>query len=226
MEIKIRNLRADEIECRVDTIPEKGARILLHKNARVDQTILDEVFGIMGWQRHHCEIKGEIYCTVSIWDEEKSVWVQKQDVGTGSVYQKVKGEASDSFKRAGVNVGIGRELYTAPFIFIPSAQILHIDKKDGKWSIRDTYSVSHIYTTEDKVIKELEIVNQVGQPVFTYGRPHLGMKEKEMLALELARTGVSEEELLKRYSLRSIEDMNRETYLRAVTALRKTKPAA
>ncbi len=225
MERKIRSLKADEIECRVGTISEKGATLLLYKNARVDQTVMDEVFGIMGWQRHHCEIKGEIYCTVSIWDTEKSVWVQKQDVGRESDYEKAKGAASDSFKRACFNIGIGRELYTAPFIFIPADQI-HVENKNGKRTVRDKFFVNRIYVTEDKVITELEIVNQKGQTVFSYGKPHLGKTERDMLARELARTGVSEEELLKRYSLRSIEDMDRETYLRAVTALRKTKPAA
>lgn len=225
MRIKIRNLKADEIECRVGAVSEKGATLLLYKNARVDQAVLDEVFGITGWQREHCQIGGETYCTVCIWDTEKSIWVRKQDVGTESDYEKVKGAASDSFKRACFNIGIGRELYTAPFIFIPADQI-HIENKNGKRMVRDKFSVSRIYVTEDKVITELEIINQKGQTVFAYGKPHLGKTEKDMLALELARTGVSEEELLKRYSLRSIEDMDRETFLRAVTALRKTKPAA
>ena len=82
MEIQIRNLKADEIECRVGMLSEKGISLLLYKNARVDQAILDETFGITGWQRSHCRIGEDIYCTVDIWDESKAAWVHKQDVGT------------------------------------------------------------------------------------------------------------------------------------------------
>ena len=87
---------------------------MLYKNARVDQAILDETFGIFGWQRHHTVIGGSLYCSVSVWDEEHQDWIMKQDVGSESDYEKEKGAASDSFKRACVNLGIGRELYTAP----------------------------------------------------------------------------------------------------------------
>lgn len=49
----IRLLKADEIECRIATINEKGLSLLLYKDARVDQRILDETFGIFGWKRSH-----------------------------------------------------------------------------------------------------------------------------------------------------------------------------
>ena len=114
----IRLLKASEIECRVATISAKGLSLLLYKDARVDQRILDEAFGPMNWQREHTIIGDRLYCTVSIWDEAKEQWIKKQDVGTESYTEKEKGQASDSFKRACFNVGIGRELYTAPKIFI------------------------------------------------------------------------------------------------------------
>ena len=94
-EKKIRNLNPEEIECRVGTVMEQGITLLLYKNARVDQTILDEVFGIFGWQRRHNMIGSELYCILSIWDDEKQQWVQKEDVGTESDYEKAKGAASD-----------------------------------------------------------------------------------------------------------------------------------
>ena len=95
-EKRIRNLNPEEIECRVGAIMEQGITLLLYKNARVDQTILDEVFGICGWQRRHNMIGNELYCILSIWDDEKKQWVQKEDVGTESEYEKAKGAASDS----------------------------------------------------------------------------------------------------------------------------------
>ena len=110
----IRLLRADEIECRIGMINEKGLSLLLYKDARVDMKILDEVYGQFNWQRKHEVIGGNLYCTVSIWDDEKQQWISKMDVGTKSNTEQEKGEASDSFKRACFSHGIGRELYTAP----------------------------------------------------------------------------------------------------------------
>ena len=102
----IRLLRAEEIECRVSTVNEKGVTLLLYKEARVDQKILDEAFGPFGWQRSHQNIDGNLYCTVSVYDKETTTWISKQDVGSTNFAEKEKSQASDSFKRACVNWGI------------------------------------------------------------------------------------------------------------------------
>ena len=118
--MKFRRLKADEVEARVATVKEEkgGLSLLLYKDARVDQNILDETVGAENWERKHEIIGGNLYCTVSIWCADKNAWVSKQDVGTESKTEAEKGQASDSFKRACFNWGIGRELYTAPFIWI------------------------------------------------------------------------------------------------------------
>ena len=116
----IRLLRADEIECRASMASEKGVSLLLYKDARVDQRILDETFGLFGWKRSHQCIDGNLYCTVEVYNKEIGEWISKQDVGTNGYTEKEKSQASDSFKRACFNWGIGRELYTAPFIWIPA----------------------------------------------------------------------------------------------------------
>ena len=113
-----RPLRADEIECRIGSVGAKGFTMLLYKDARCDMNILDETFTPFGWQREHKEIKGTVYCGVAIYNADADRWVWKWDAGSESYTEKEKGEASDSFKRACVNWGIGRELYTAPLIFI------------------------------------------------------------------------------------------------------------
>lgn len=124
---QIRKLHADEIDARISQIIETsswaGVTLLLYKDARVDQRILDETFGSLNWQRSHQEIDGNLYCTVSVWDDAKKEWVSKQDVGTESYTEAEKGQASDSFKRACFNWGIGRELYTAPDILIDKQKI-------------------------------------------------------------------------------------------------------
>lgn len=111
-------LSAEDIECRISQIATttKGtyASLLLYKNARVDMRILDEVCGPMNWQREHEYVAGNLFCTIFLWDCDKCTWIKKQDVGVESNVEKEKGQASDAFKRAATNVGIGRELYTAP----------------------------------------------------------------------------------------------------------------
>lgn len=129
--INIRLLRADEIECRIGTISEKGLSLLLYKDARADMKILDEIFSCFGWKRTHQSIDGNLYCTVELWDSDKKEWISQQDVGTVSYTEKEKGQASGSFKRACVSVGIGRELYSAPFIWI-SAQKCNIQRRNVK----------------------------------------------------------------------------------------------
>lgn len=113
-------LTSNDVELRVAQIQQTNygvyAYLLLYKNARVDMRILDEVFGPLNWKRSHTEIGGKLFCTVSIWDEGKQMWVEKQDVGVPSNTEAAKGEASDSFKRACFNLGIGRELYSVPEI--------------------------------------------------------------------------------------------------------------
>ena len=161
----IRLLKADEIECRVSVIKEKGLSLLLYKDARVDQKILDETFGIFGWKRSHQSIEGNLYCTVEIIDKETGEWIAKQDVGTTGYAEKEKSQASDSFKRACFNWGIGRELYTAPFIWIPKGKAL-IQCKDDRFYCNDHFSVSSIGYNEDREINALVIVNEEGKPVY------------------------------------------------------------
>lgn len=152
-------LTATDIECRIQQITNKGAVLLLYKTARVDMRILDEVYGSMNWQRHHEVINNNLFCTISVWDSEKSQWVSKQDVGTESNAEAEKGQASDAFKRAGFAWGIGRELYDAPFIFIQAP----IDKYDR-------FTVKEIkYDKEKREFTSLVIVDKKGKERYRLG---------------------------------------------------------
>lgn len=152
----MRNLKEDEIECKIATIKKnKGLTLLLYKTARTDTLILDETFGQMNWQCDYKEIKGNMYCGISVYDKEKCQWVSKWDCGVESAFgDKQKGEASDAFKRAGFKWGIGIELYTAPFIWIPN-KLCNITS-DGK--CYDEFDVEKI-VIENKVITGLAIRN-------------------------------------------------------------------
>jgi hypothetical protein len=166
MELMFDLLTAGEIECRVGTVkqpdPKKhtegGISLLLYKDARCDMIRLDKAVGAMGWQRAHSRENAN--CTVSIWDDEKKVWVSKEDTGVASRTEAEKGLASDSFKRACVNWGIGRELYTAPFIWISG------DPDKLKW---ERFKVKDISYDANRNINALVIVDKFGKEVFHKG---------------------------------------------------------
>lgn len=160
--MEFRLLKAEEIEVRVATANEKGVSLLLYKDARVDQNILDETVGSMNWQRHHS--RDNANCTVSIWDKEKSQWIEKEDTGKESNTEAEKGLASDSFKRACFNWGIGRELYTAPFIWVSKdkCEIKAAGKdRNGKerYTCYDKFKVEKILYDESKNILAISIIN-------------------------------------------------------------------
>ena len=152
-------LTKDDVECRVATVNKNktGASLLLYKNARVDMRILDEVFGAMNWRRSHEVINNNLFCNIDIWDSDKKEWVRKQDVGVESYTEKEKGEASDSFKRAGFNWGIGRELYTAPFIWVT---LTAADIRNDKVAVR--FKVQEIGYNDQREINKLTIADDKG----------------------------------------------------------------
>ena len=234
MEMKqIRLLKANEIECRVSTVSEKGLSLLLYKDARVDQKILDETFTPFGWKRTHQSIDGNLYCTVEIYDSEKGEWVAKQDVGVTSYSEKEKGQASDSFKRACFNWGIGRELYTAPFIWIPVSKA-NIQKKGEKYVAYDKFQVQQISYGEQREIVSLIIVNGERRVVYEM-QVNVTVKQSEtvqnvlselqrkQLEEEMKRTGVEVEAVLKRYQIAELSMMTPDIYKKAMNSLKRTK---
>lgn len=162
---KFRLLSADEIECRVKKITEKGAVILLYKTARTDMDILDESVGPENWVNDYREIKGNLYAGIGIRQEDGSfVWkwdcgIESREDGEGN---EKKGEASDAFKRAGFRWGIGRELYTSPFIFFP-ADGMNIKRSEfgGKavYKTFDTFFVEKILFDEKRRVSALSVKN-------------------------------------------------------------------
>lgn len=240
----IRTLRADEIECRIGTINEKGLSLLLYKDARADMKILDEVFGPLNWKRKHEVIGGNLYCTVSIYDSKKKEWIDKMDVGTESNTEKEKGQASDSFKRACVSVGIGRELYTAPFIWIGAGKVKiekKADNRGDRWITYDKFKVQSIEYNENREIVGLVILNQNGKVIYALseGNPAAPAQDtaaqnttapakaedEKVVAInkELERTGIALDAVLQRYGVTSIQEMNESVYNNAINSLKKTK---
>ena len=175
-EFTIPLLTKQDIDCRVQSVSKSkngrvGAVLLLYKDARVDMRILDQVFGPGNWQRTHEVINGNLFCNIDIWDDEKKTWVRKQDVGTESNTEKEKGQASDSFKRAGFNVGIGRELYTGPFIYVELANNEYLSERQGQKEVFKCYAstkfkVTNIAYNDRREISDLVIIDRNGNVRF------------------------------------------------------------
>lgn len=168
--MEFRTLHADEIELRVGMANGKGFSLLLYKDSRCDMQLLDETVGSMNWKREHS--RDNANCIVSIWDAEKKEWVGKEDTGTESQTEREKGLASDSFKRACVNWGIGRELYTAPFIWVkghvePDQRARSGYKADQKYV--GGLKVSAIEYADNRRITKLLIEDEDGSIAYSYG---------------------------------------------------------
>ena len=161
----MRKLKADEIECRVSQVSAKGCSLLLYKTARVDRAILDEEFGTMSWQNDFKLIDGKMYGGIGVYSNDLSEWIWKWDCGIESREDEEgnekKGEASDSFKRAGFRWSIGRALYTSPFIWIGADKANIKPGKNGKPTCYDKFIVEKIAYSEDgRRIVGVSIINE------------------------------------------------------------------
>lgn len=149
--MKFRDLRADEIEVRVSRVVNAGVELLLYKDSRCDMRILDETVGNENWECEFYECKGTLFCKVGIRCKDvdggeefvKMVW--KSNAGAPSNMEAQKGEASDALKRAAFTWGIGRELYTAPRIFVYSDKLNKLQQgKNGKMQCYDQFHVEKV----------------------------------------------------------------------------------
>lgn len=215
MEIKFRPLKANEIDIRVGNVDKnkKWITLLLYKNARVDMDLLDETVGPENWKRSHT--RDNANCIVSIYDDKKKEWVSKEDCGTESNNDAQKGLASDSFKRACVNWGIGRELYTSPRIF------LFGDSEKLKY---DIYSVKEINYSEDKEISKLVVIDKSNKVVFEYPKKEIKPVQitKEQVTKIHTLLGKNEalkEAIYKQFKVKSSKELTEEQAKKMIKTL-------
>lgn len=186
MEKKFRLLRAEEIEVKIKQATEKGAVALVYKTSRVDMDILDETVGAENWADDYKEIHGNLYCGIGIRSSANAPFVWKWDCGIESredAGNEKKGEASDAFKRAGVKWGIGRELYTAPFIFLD----VPTQKEGNKYRLSEPfvkYDVAEVEYDKSRRITALLIVDGKGKTVFSYPRNFSGKRQRKKRTYE------------------------------------------
>lgn len=248
--LEFRALRADEIDVRIGQISKsgKGLSLLLYKDARCDMNVLDETVGAYNWQRLHS--RDNANCSVSIWDDEKSQWISKEDTGTESKTEPEKGLASDSFKRACTNWGIGRELYTSPFIWLKNGIVDIYTDGRGKYACDDKFICTAL-DVKDKVIVGLAIdvrkakTYEVIKNAYTYGTcsapapkipqqkpapkqtdtpappPVSAEDELKALTFLIDQTGQDIVKMLEYYNAASLNEMGAEQRKHALSTLQK-----
>jgi len=165
-------LTAQDVELRVSQLQQTNygvyATLLVYKDARTDFAMLNKVFGPLGWQRKHCVIEGNLYCTVSVWDEEHQRWIERMDVGVPSNTESEKGAASDSFKRACFNYSLGTELYDAPIIRFKLADNEVSMGSNGKPKTYAKFQVgTMIYDRDKRCFTEFTVLDQEGNVRFS-----------------------------------------------------------
>ena len=169
-EIKFRDLRPEEIEVRVGSMikdyatkEDKGFQLLLYKTARVDANILDDTVGVYNWQKRFYQVKNTMVCSIGLYNEERKEWIWKDDGGDDDfTTEQVKAELSDSFKRAGFAIGIGRKLYTASKIYM----VVDITKTNTP---KSHYQVKEIEYDDTSITKLVVINKKTREVVISYG---------------------------------------------------------
>ena len=225
--MEFRLLRPDEIDCRISQCNQYGVGLLLYKDARCDQNILDETVGAMNWMRHHS--RDNANCIVSIWDEGKKQWIEKEDTGTESFTEAEKGLASDSFKRACFNWGIGRELYTAPNMFVFKKDLKTLEESEWqgkkKYTCKDSFVVKDVQYIDKKIVY-VKILNVKTNGEIEFGTPADAMAaqnqienqkitEVKVKALQARceEEGVEVSTILKLYKVNTLADLTEKKYL-------------
>ena len=194
---KIRELRADEIEVRVGIVKKNGISLLLYKDARCDMNILDETFGITGWQRKHELINGALFCTVSI-KGENGEWISKQDVGVESYTEAVKGAASDSFN------------------------VSYISYDENGKVIKSL----EIRNQKNEIVCQFNMGNKVSkQASQTANKNQISDYRMGKLYDEMKRTGVTEQQIVERFHV-FLANLTERDYKRIMSALKNTDTRA
>lgn len=167
--INFRDLRPEEIEVRVgNSIKGKDGNpaafnLLLYKTARVDANILDDTVGVYNWQKRFYQVKNTMVCSIGLYNEERHEWIWKDDGGDDDfTTEQVKAELSDSFKRAGFAIGIGRKLYTASKIYM----VVAITKDN---TMKSYYAVKEIEYDDTSITKLVIINKKTKEVVIDYG---------------------------------------------------------
>lgn len=145
------------------------ATCVAYIDARDVMDRLDEVC-FYGWHRNHEELKGRIYAGIGIMlPSGKIMW--RWDCGTESNTEAEKGESSDSFKRACVNVGVGRFLYDLKIQRVPA----------NKKKIQGEYP----YVVDNNGKQVWDLTKHIGNGSKTFTKPKEEEKKGKDMTIEV-----------------------------------------
>lgn len=153
----LRFLTASEVEVRLQSDkPDKDGnkKYLLYMDARAARRLLNERFGIYGWQLLYEHVNGQLFAKLGIKDPESGQWVWKMETGNESTIEGEKGQVSDALKRAVVTLGWD-ELYSSP------------DIRFNGYSTGNRVQTIEYDTTNRRIIR-LVIVDRYGKVVYNW----------------------------------------------------------
>lgn len=179
-ELKFKPITADQIEVKpTDTKSKNSCVLLLYIDSRSAADILNTTVGVYNWEIKYKDVAGQIYGALSIYDEERNIWVTKEDTGEESNISEKKGQASDILKRCIARWGCDW-LYHTPRIRINTPADYYYNDR-----LTMTFSVKEIsFNEETKECTSLVVVDRNGKVVFDMNAgstPKESMDNKKVL---------------------------------------------
>lgn len=169
--LNFKALRPEQIEVRpTDTATRGKATLLLYIDSRSAVDILNDSFGAYDWQMEYKAVGDQIYGRLSIWDEDKKMWIAKEDTGSESNIEGGKGQSSDILKRCLARLGCDY-LYHTPKVKIDCPDNYYFKfYKDGREveKMNMSFQVKEIEWDENKNCKKLIIADKWGKVVYEY----------------------------------------------------------
>lgn len=161
-ELNFEPLKANQIEVRpTDTKYRGKCTLLLYIDSRCAADIMNETVGPMNWQIEYKDVAGLVYGRLSIWDEERNMWVYKEDTGSESNIEAQKGQSSDILKRCIARWGCDY-LYHTPKIKIACPDNYYYNDK-----MNMTFNVREIMFVGKECVK-LVITDMFGNVAFDW----------------------------------------------------------
>lgn len=161
-ELNFKPLTAEQIEVRpTDTKTQGKCTLLLYIDSRMAARILNETVGVMNWQIEYKDVAGQIYGRLSIWDDERQMWVYREDTGSEGNIEAEKSLSSDILKRNLARWGCDY-LYYTPKIKIDCPPSFYFNNK-----MCMTFQVKEIEFNGKDCVK-LVIVDRFGNVVFNW----------------------------------------------------------
>lgn len=205
--IEFKPLVPSAIEVRpTDTKTKGSATLLLYIDSRAAADILNETVGEFNWTIEYKAVGDNIYGRLSIWDEDKQMWIYREDTGEESNISASKGQSSDILKRCLARFGCDF-LYHTPRIKVKNLP----DSYYFNDKLTMAFSVKEIEWDENKNCTRLIIVDKFGKEVYNIGEDKQVVRQekkeercncdilKDFCSKKKQEEGIDKDDLLRFY---------------------------